>query len=269
MGKENLNRGLAELGIFVNSLLSFLVAALLLKGIIAFVRYKVILHYSGMAARLNFEAICVSSPFSKMWTYSAVYAIYGIGILVALVLFIVAEVLFNVTSKLTGVLKLVFLWLSLLSLQHCFGFVFKGVILNQEFYYVLKWLHFPNILSYIVGVLSLFLFVLLIYFRYNRYLLIASSRYLISDTFLKKRFAVINFFIVALVGYMILFSMNSFKIQPYEMIELGILLFALLVSLFGRKTSKIMTLPSESTSRINIVLIVLAMSFILLFHWIK
>ena len=269
MSTNNLKRGLTELGIFVNSLLAFLFASLLLKGIIAFLRYKVILHYSGEAARLNFETICTSSSFSKMWTYSAVYSIYGVGIVISFFCFIIAEVLFKLTSPYKGVLKLFFLWFSLISMLHCFGFVFKGVLLNQEFYYVLKWLHFPSFLIYITAIINIILFFVLVYFRFNRFLYIASSHYLIADTFLKKRFVVINSFIVATIGYVILFSINGFKVKPYEVLELGILLSALFISYFGQKNTKIFTLPGESTHRINLILLILAGGLIFAFNWIK
>lgn len=269
MSKDNLKRGLTEFNIFVNSLLSFLAAALILKLVIAFFRYKVILHFSGEVGQLNFEIVCTSPSFSAIWTYSAVYAIYGIGIFISLIIFVFAEVLFKITSRISGVSKLFFLWLSLLSLQHFLGFIFKGVILNQEFYYVLRWMHLPNFISYLVGFLSLILFILLVYLRFDRYLLIASSRYLIVDQFLKKRFAVINFFIVAIFGYLILFGINSFKVQIYEIIEFLVFLLALFISFFGAKKPKILTLKDETTSRINLFLIILVITLILAFILIK
>ena len=256
-----------SLGVFINSLLAFLTSFLLLKGIIAFTRYLVIQHYSGVHTKLNYEMICTSNSFSGVWTYSSVYAIYGIGVVTSFAIFILAEYLFKVTFQFLGVVKMVVIWLTILSLQHSFGFVFKGAVLKQDFYWVLCWMSFPDFLTYIVGVLSFIAFVLLLYVRFGRFLLVADSRNSISRLKRKRNFFIINYVVVSGVGYFLLFALNKFKIQQYELMESGTLFFALLLCAFRERDHKVSILKGETTYKVSWLLVALLTIFILIYKY--
>lgn len=243
------------LSIAINSLLSFAIAILIIKGLIGLVKYLTISHFSGIPELIHYEVICASPPYSPIWTYRSVISIYSVGVLFALFL-VPLFYLMQRKTKYNAILRLMFIWLYILSLHHSFGMIIKGVIVQQDVYYALLWMHIPKSIMYIFAV---FISVAYIYMLYNilyTCLKISPSQTLINTPERKTRFFIFHYILVAIVGYGLLFSPFFKNIQLFEFIEITALIVPLAFATLKNTNKKVTVFKENSTSKIQALLAV-------------
>lgn len=258
-------------GVFINSLISFLSAFLLLKIFVGFIRYSLLKAFGGTAKIINFQVIAIEGPYSKIWTYLSVYLIYGLGIILCILIFFIAKILLNKYYKHKGGLKIFLIWIKIIALHQSLVLIFTGTVLKQDhsFIHVLEWMYIPYVVMIIIGVLCLLIFGLNIYLNFFRLLVFSPSVNFIDDIKSKKIFYLVNYIFVIIVGYIVLIAINFPHIYMYEIFEAGFLLIPFIIGLVRDRELPVSIPKNDKTYKIDLLLILFFTFLMLILFWIK
>jgi hypothetical protein len=130
-------------------------------------------------------------------------------------------------------------------------------LLKEEYFHVLNWMHFPYVLSLIIGILALFLLTFLYYIGFMYFLSIAPTLKLIDGIKEKRKLYAINYILVSLIGFTILHLINYPRIRLYEIIEVSSMVLPLSINLIRKLDKQKAILKNDTTSKINIFAILL------------
>lgn len=205
--------------LFYPSLLAFLMAYLLLHVFAGIAKYMVIRAHNGMISFNSFTVECISPADSGIWSYYAVYEIYGVGFVTAILVFAIAYLLFKKTDSDRLFTRFFLIWLTALSLHSALGIIPSNVLLQREFFYLFQWAYLSTTMALIVSFIIFLIYLLILRTLFMDFMQLAPSDYINESIRAKRRFFFDNVLKVAVAGFFILFAVSFFAIRGFEILD--------------------------------------------------
>lgn len=267
----NMNKG--KFNIILNSVFCFVSAFIMIKGIIALLRFIMMRHFSAWVHLINFDLICMNGKDARIWTPLSVISMYSVGFLAAAGLAVLGLVFFFKIRKKRGLLKLFAFWFYVIALNQSLGVFLRDIPIKRDLYHALNWMYVPY--EFMIG-LTIFAGIILFSlngFNYKKALRVVHSTEIIRDNKnRRKTYAYIVMF-PAIISVAFLLLLHFYNINAYEIIEFSVLLISLavpyIVFLSGNIPKKIKILRDEPINQFNKNAMVMAFLFLIVFFVVK
>ena len=206
-----------------------------------------------------YEVMFPIGNYSQLWSQFNIILITAAGPMLSVLMGIIYRYVFLGRTNPGNQMRLLLVWLYLLSMAFFFGAFVAGIITNQGFGYVAGWLYMNIVFR--IGISLIFLFILaFLGWKSVRFLPEVSG----SDSFKRnhKAFVISRLSIPWLTGsvLMLLLKHTSFvpqhaNIYEYDMIIIGSMLFPVAAAIFNkRERPHLYKNPHRSTSTKTIVI---------------
>jgi hypothetical protein len=235
--------------LFINSLGIFLISFLCVKIIIILVKYIVARSFGIETILVNFRLIGISQANSGVWTQSSVRTFYSIDLLVPLIIFIRAFLLFRYSIKKPTIYKVYYLWFGFSAVHSFCAAIVAGLVTNTNVFHFFQWLFIPNYLMMLIVFCLLPLILVFGWFYNKQYIITSPIKEEDYQLYNQRRVLFYSMFLPVVAGsFFLILSVSIFfhKYDFYEFFILFVMTVPVLLYFYPYKYSR----PSPNFSAI-------------------
>jgi hypothetical protein len=208
---------------FVNSLGIFLISFLSVKTVSILVKYMIAYMFGIETALVNFRLMGISAANSGVWTQSSVRAFYSIDLVIPLLIFLWALLMFHLSFRKTTRYKVYYLWLGFLAMHSFFSAIVAGLVTHTNAFHFFQWFFVPQYIMMLI-VFGLLPIIFIFGWFYNKqYIITTPIEQTTSQLSDQRKVLLYSMFMPAVTGSFLFFLSISFFFHKYDFYEFFIL----------------------------------------------